>query len=155
MSENIDFEISKDIKRETINIKKRKADSELSIEQRFEFIIRELSSLNAYEMNELNKRIKLHFDLSEAVTVSAVPASSQEAKEERPSEVAIILKSLGGNQLPIPLLQVIAKHTGKGLVEVAKATKNLPFTISDKIAFEEAQKIKEQLTEKGAEVEIK
>ena len=73
------------------------------------------------------------------------------AVEEGPKTRTVVLKSAGGNKIAV--IKIIKEITGLGLVE-AKAVADNGGNIKENIPAEEAEAIKTQLTEAGAEVEL-
>ena len=83
-----------------------------------------------------------------AVAVAAAPV---EAKEEGPSTKTVVLKNAGGNKIAV--IKIIKELTGLGLVE-AKGLADKGGNIKENIPAADAEAIKAQLTEAGAEVEL-
>ena len=81
--------------------------------------------------------------------VAAAPTAG--AVDEGPSTKTVVLKSAGGNKIAV--IKIIKEITGLGLVE-AKAVADNGGNIKENIPSDEAEAIKTQLTEAGAEVEL-
>lgn len=75
------------------------------------------------------------------------------AAEEAPSEVDVILTNAGGAKIQV--IKVVREITGLGLKEAKALVDGAPAAVKQKVSREEAEKIKAQLTEAGATVEIK
>ena len=102
------------------------------------------------EVKELVDAMKEEFGVDPmAVAVAAAPAAG--AVDEGPSTKTVVLKSAGGNKIAV--IKIIKEITGLGLVE-AKAVADNGGNIKENIPSEEAEAIKTQLTEAGAEVEL-
>ena len=109
-----------------------------------------LKEMTILEVKELVDAMKEEFGVDPmAVAVAAAPAAG--AVEEGPSTKTVVLKSAGGNKIAV--IKIIKEITGLGLVE-AKAVADNGGNIKENIPSDEAEAIKTQLTEAGAEVEL-
>ena len=109
-----------------------------------------LKEMTILEVKELVDAMKEEFGVDPmAVAVAAAPAAG--AVDEGPSTKTVVLKSAGGNKIAV--IKIIKEITGLGLVE-AKAVADNGGNIKENIPSEEAEAIKTQLTEAGAEVEL-
>ena len=116
--------------------------------QRDEFIS-SLKEMTILEVKELVDAMKEEFGVDpSAVAVAAAPV---EAKEEGPSTKTVVLKNAGGNKIAV--IKIIKELTGLGLVE-AKGLADKGGNIKENIPAADAEAIKAQLTEAGAEVEL-
>ncbi len=115
-----------------------------------EDFISALKEMTILEVKELVDAMKEEFGVDPmAVAVAAAPAAS--AVDEGPSTRTVVLKSAGGNKIAV--IKIIKEITGLGLVE-AKAVADNGGNLKENIPAEEAEAIKNQLTEAGAEVEL-
>ena len=115
-----------------------------------EDFISALKEMTILEVKELVDAMKEEFGVDPmAVAVAAAPAAG--AVEEGPSTKTVVLKSAGGNKIAV--IKIIKEITGLGLVE-AKAVADNGGNIKENIPSDEAEVIKTQLTEAGAEVEL-
>ena len=115
-----------------------------------EDFISALKEMTILEVKELVDAMKEEFGVDPmAVAVAAAPAAS--AADEGPSTKTVVLKSAGGNKIAV--IKIIKEITGLGLVE-AKAVADNGGNIKENIPNDEAEAIKTQLTEAGAEVEL-
>ena len=119
-----------------------------------EEIIQELSGKTVLEINELVKALEEAWGVSAAaaVAVAAGPAAGAAAAEEK-TEFDVVLKSAGSNKIAV--IKEIRAITGLGLKDAKDMVDGAPKTVKEGVAKEDAEKIKEQLTMAGAEVEIK
>ena len=119
-----------------------------------EEIIQELSGKTVLEINELVKALEEAWGVSAAaaVAVAAGPAAGGAAAEEK-TEFDVVLKSAGSNKIAV--IKEIRAITGLGLKDAKDMVDGAPKTVKEGVAKEDAEKIKEQLTKAGAEVEIK
>ena len=119
-----------------------------------EEIIQELSGKTVLEINELVKALEEAWGVSAAaaVAVAAGPAAGAAAAEEK-TEFDVVLKAAGSNKIAV--IKEIRAITGLGLKDAKDMVAGAPKTVTEGVAKEDAEKIKEQLTKAGAEVEIK
>lgn len=115
-----------------------------------EDFISALKEMTVLEVKELvdAMRDELGIDPT-AVAVTAAPAT--EVEDTSSKTKTVVLKSAGGNKIPV--IKIIKEITGLGLVE-AKAVADNGGNIKENIPADEAEAIKTQLTDAGAEVEL-
>ena len=114
-----------------------------------EEFINSLKEMTILEVKELVDAMKEEFGVDpSAVAVAAAPAA---AVEEGPSTKTVVLKDAGAAKIGV--IKVIREITGLGLVE-AKALADNGGNVKENVAADEAEKIKAQLEEAGAEVEL-
>jgi len=119
----------------------------------FEQILETIENLTVKELNELVKLFEEKFDVSAQPTVVAgAGAAGGEAAEEQ-TEFDVILKSAGAKKINV--IKVVRQITGAGLKEAKEIVDGAPSTIKEAVSKEEAEEIKKQLEEAGAEVEVK
>jgi large subunit ribosomal protein L7/L12 len=115
----------------------------------------ELVNLSVKEVNELAKILKDEYGIepaAAAVTVAG-PAASEAPVVEEKSSFDVILKSAGGQKLQI--VKLVKDITGLGLKEAKAVVDAAPGPIKEGVSKDEAEAIKAQLVEAGAEVELK
>ena len=115
----------------------------------------ELVNLTVKEVNELAKILKDEYGIepaAAAVTVAGPVASDVAAVEEK-STFDVILKAAGGQKLQI--VKLVKDITGLGLKEAKAVVDAAPSPVKEGISKDEAEAIKNQLVEAGAEVELK
>ncbi|MBO7255413.1 MAG: 50S ribosomal protein L7/L12, partial [Paludibacteraceae bacterium] len=83
----------------------------------------------------------------------AAPAAGEAAAVEEKTSFDVVLKSAGANKLAI--VKLVKELTGLGLKEAKDMVDAAPSTIKEGVAKDEAESLKKQLTEAGAEVELK
>lgn len=116
----------------------------------------ELVNLTVKEVNELAKILKDEYGIEPAAAAVAVagPAAGGDAAEAAvQTEFDVLLKSAGGSKLAI--VKLVKEMTGMGLKEAKELVDKAPCAIKEKVSKEEAEALKSQLVEAGAEVEIK
>ena len=117
----------------------------------------ELVNLTVKEVNELAGILKSEYGIepaAAAVAVAAGPAASgEEAEEKVQTEFDVILKAAGQSKLAV--VKLVKELTGLGLKEAKEVVDSAPKSIKEKVSKDEAEALKSQLEEAGAEVEIK
>ena len=112
--------------------------------------IKGISEMTILELKELVDAMKDELGIdATAVAVAAPAAGAQEAAGS--STKTVVLKSAGGNKIAV--IKILKEITGLGLVE-AKALADNGGNVKENVAADEAEAIKTQLTEAGAEVEL-
>lgn len=117
-----------------------------------EDVIAGLKEMNMVEIMDLVKAIEEEFGVKAAAAVAA-PAAGGAAAQEGPSEVNVTLKSFGASKVKV--IKAVQAITGLGLMDAKKLVDAAPSVIKEKVSPAEAEEIKKQLTEAGAEVEVK
>ena len=119
-------------------------------------IVEEIKSLTILELNELVKAVEEEFGVSAAAPVAvagaAVAGAAAPAAEEK-TEFDVILTGFGDKKLGV--IKVIREITGLGLKEAKDMVEGCPKPVKESISKDDAEKIKAQLVEAGATVEIK
>ncbi len=118
-------------------------------------IIEAIKALTILELSDLVKAIEEEFGVSAApvaVAGAAAPAAAAAAAEEK-TEFDVVLKSFGANKLGV--IKVVREITGLGLKEAKEMVEGAPKTLKEGVSKADADAIQKQLTEAGAEVEIK
>jgi len=117
----------------------------------------QLVNLTVKEVNELADILKDEYGIEPAAAAVAVagPAAGGEegAAAEEKSEFDVILKAPGGAKLAV--VKLVKELTGLGLKEAKEMVDSAPKAIKEGIAKDEAESLKKQLEEAGAEVELK
>ncbi len=116
-------------------------------------IIETLKEMTILEVNELVKAVEEEFGVTAVAAAVAPVAAAEEHVEEGPKEVTVFLKSVGASKIPV--IKAVQAITGLGLLEAKKLCDALPAPIKEKISPAAAEDIKKQLTDAGAEVEVK
>lgn len=117
-----------------------------------EDILIKIENMTVLELSELVKALEDKFEVSAQAMVAAAPAAGAAPVEEK-TEFDVELKSAG--QRKIEVIKAVRKITSLGLKEAKEVVDKAPNVVKEKISSEEAEKIKKQLEEAGAEVEIK
>jgi large subunit ribosomal protein L7/L12 len=119
--------------------------------------IEELKSISVLELSERIKALEEEFGVSAAAAVAAAPAGGGggggEAAEEESSTVDVILTSAGDKKIQV--IKVVRAATGLGLKEAKALVDEAPKPVKEGIERDEADKLKAELEEAGAGVEVK
>ena len=116
----------------------------------------QLVNLTVKEVNELAQILKDEYGIEPAAAAVAVAAGGAAAGGVAAAEKTtfdVILKNAGGAKLGV--VKIVKEITGLGLKEAKDLVDGAPKPIKEGISKEEAEAIKTQLTEAGAEIEIK
>ena len=116
----------------------------------------ELVNLTVKEVSELAEILKEEYGIEPAAAAAVVAgpaAGGGEGGGEEKSEFDVILKSAGGSKLAV--VKLVKELTGQGLKEAKGIVDGAPATLKEGVAKDEAEALKTQLEEAGAEVEIK
>ena len=120
--------------------------------------IEELKSISVLELSERIKALEEEFGVSATAVAAAAPAAAGAAAgdgggEEEASTVDVLLTEVGGQKVPV--IKVVRAATGLGLKEAKALVDEAPKAIKEGIEREEADKLKAELEEAGATVELK
>jgi large subunit ribosomal protein L7/L12 len=117
----------------------------------------QLVSLSVKEVNELAKILKDEYGIEPAAAAVAIAGPAAGGGDAAPAEVKtsfdVILKNGGASKLAV--VKLVKDLTGLGLKEAKELVDGAPKPVKEGISKEEAESIKTQLTEAGAEVEVK
>ena len=118
-------------------------------------IVDELSKLTVLEAAELSKMLEEKWGVSAAAAVAAPAAGGGAAAPaaEEQTEFDVILTGDGGKKINV--IKEVRAITGLGLTEAKTLVESAPKAVKEGVNKDEAQKIKKQLEEAGATVEIK
>jgi large subunit ribosomal protein L7/L12 len=116
-----------------------------------------LVNLTVKEVSELADILKDEYGIEPAAAAAVVAGPAAGGGEggggEEKSEFDVILKSAGGSKLAV--VKLVKELTGQGLKEAKGIVDGAPATLKEGVAKDEAEALKSQLEEAGAEVEIK
>ena len=119
-------------------------------------IAEQLVGLTVKEVTELSDVLKEEYGIepAAAAAVAVAPAASGDAAAaEEKSEFDVILKAAGASKLAV--VKLVKELTGLGLKEAKDLVDGAPQAVKEGVAKDEAEALKKQLTEAGAEVELK
>ena len=116
----------------------------------------ELVNLSVKEVNELAKILKEEYGIEPAAAAVAVagPAAGGAAPAaEEKSTFTVFMKNAGGQKLQV--VKLVKDITGLGLKEAKAVVDAAPAPVKENVSKDEAEAIKKQLEEAGAEIELK
>lgn len=116
----------------------------------------ELVNLTVKDVKELADILKEEYGIepaAAAVAVAAPAAGGAAVAEAEQTEFDVILKSAGAAKLAV--VKLVKELTGLGLKEAKEVVDKAPAPLKEKVSKEEANSLKTQLEEAGAEVELK
>ena len=119
--------------------------------------IDELKSISVLELSERIKALEEEFGVSAAAVAAAAPAGAgaAEAAEEVEEQTAFDVIITGPGDKKIQVIKVVRAATGLGLKEAKAVVDDAPKAVKEGIDREEADKLKAELEEAGASVEVK
>ena len=121
--------------------------------------IDELKSISVLELSERIKALEEEFGVSATAVAAAAPAAAGapagggDGGGEESATVDVVLTEVGGQKVPV--IKVVRSATGLGLKEAKAIVDEAPKAIKEGVDREEADKLKAELEEAGATVEIK
>jgi len=120
--------------------------------------IEELKGISVLELSERIKALEEEFGVSATAVAAAAPAAAgapagDGGGEEEASTVDVVLTEVGGQKVPV--IKVVRAATGLGLKEAKAIVDEAPKAIKEGVERDEAEKIKGELEEAGATVELK
>jgi large subunit ribosomal protein L7/L12 len=122
--------------------------------------IEELKGISVLELSERIKALEEEFGVSATAVAAAAPAAAgapagdgDGAAEAESATVDVVLTEVGGQKVPV--IKVVRAATGLGLKEAKAIVDEAPKAIKEGVEREEAEKIKGELEEAGATVELK
>ena len=120
-----------------------------------EDVLAYLEKANMMEMSELISEIEDKFGVSASVpvAVAAVPVGGDGSAAEEKTEFDVVLNAAG--QQKINVIKVVRTITDLGLKEAKELVDSAPKAIKEGVSESEANEIKSQLEEAGADVELK
>lgn len=119
-------------------------------------IIEAIEKMTVMELVELKKALEERFGVTAAapMAMAAAAAPAEEAaEEEEKTEFQVVLTAYGDKKIQV--IKVIRAILGLELKEAKALVEEAPSTVKESVSKEEAEKIKAQLEEVGASVELK
>ena len=122
--------------------------------------IEELKGISVLELSERIKALEEEFGVSATAVAAAAPAAAgapagdgDGGDEAESATVDVVLTEVGGQKVPV--IKVVRAATGLGLKEAKAIVDDAPKAIKEGVERDEAEKIKGELEEAGATVELK
>ena len=115
----------------------------------------QLVNLSVKEVNDLATILKDEYGIEPAAAAApvVVAGGGTEGGAEEKTEFDVILKAAGSSKLAV--VKLVKELTGLGLKEAKEVVDGAPKAVKEGIAKDEAEGLKAQLEEAGAEVELK
>ncbi|EIJ35819.1 50S ribosomal protein L7/L12 [Thiothrix nivea] len=120
-----------------------------------EDMLETFANMTVTEIVDLISAIEEKFGVTAAVAVAAGPAAGAEAAAavEEQTEFNVVMTSFGANKINV--IKVVRGSTGLGLKEAKDMVEGVPSVVKEGASKEEAEKLKKELEEAGATVELK
>jgi large subunit ribosomal protein L7/L12 len=119
-----------------------------------EEILDAISNMTIMEIVDLVKMMEDKFGVTAAAPVAVAAAAAAAPAAEEQTEFTIVLKAYPADK-KVGTIKVIREITGLGLKEAKDLVEGAPSTVKESVSKADAEKIKKQLTDVGAEVEVK
>jgi len=118
-------------------------------------IVEQLSALTVLEAADLAKMLEEKWGVSAAaaVAVAAGPAAAAAPAAEEQTEFDVILTGDGGKKINV--IKEVRAITGLGLTEAKTLVESAPKAVKEAVSKADAEKIKKQLEDAGAKVDVK
>jgi large subunit ribosomal protein L7/L12 len=124
-----------------------------------EDVIEFLKNMTLLEASQLVKDLEETFGVSAAAAAVAAPAAAgggggeAAAAAEEKTEFDVILQAIGGNKINV--IKVVREVTALGLKEAKDLVEAAPKAVKEGVSKEEAETIKQKLSDAGATVDVK
>jgi large subunit ribosomal protein L7/L12 len=119
--------------------------------------IEELKGISVIELSERIKALEEEFGVSATAVAAAAPAAAggdgADGAEEESTTVDVHITEVGGQKVPV--IKVVRSATGLGLKEAKAVVDQAPGPVKEGVERDEAEKLKSDLEEAGATVELK
>jgi large subunit ribosomal protein L7/L12 len=120
--------------------------------------IEELKGISVLELSERIKALEEEFGVSATAVAAAAPAAAAAGGDEggaaeESSTVDVVITEVGGQKVPV--IKVVRNATGLGLKEAKAVVDASPGPVKEGVERDEAEKLKAELEEAGATVELK
>jgi len=120
-------------------------------------VIEFISNMSVLELSEMIKELEDKFGVTAAAPVAIAAAAptgdAAAAAEEEKTEFDVVLTVIGEKKIQV--IKVVRAITGLGLKEAKELVEKAPQAVKEGVVKEEAEDIKKQLEEAGAQAEIK
>jgi large subunit ribosomal protein L7/L12 len=120
-------------------------------------IVERIEKLTLLEAAELKKALEERFGVTAAAPVAVVAgapaAGGAAAPAEEKTEFSVVLKSAGAQKINV--IKIVRAATGLGLKEAKDLVDGAPKAVKEGVPKDDAEKLKKELEEAGAQVELK
>ncbi len=117
-------------------------------------IVEEIKGLTILELNDLVKAVEEEFGVSAAAPVGVAVAGAAAPAAEEKTEFDVVLTGFDAAK-KLSVIKVVRELTGLGLGDAKATVEGAPKAIKEGVSKDEAEKVKAQLVEAGATVEVK
>ena len=121
-----------------------------------EDVVEYISSMTVLELSDFVKELEDKFGVSAAAPVAfaaAAPATQAQEEAVEQTEFDVLISAIGDKKIQV--IKVVRAITGLGLKEAKAVVDAVPGNVKEGVSKEEADDIKAQLEEAGAEIEVK
>lgn len=130
---------------------------EIELSKDAQKVIDSVEKMTVLELSQLVKALEDKFGVVAAAPVAvagaAAPAAGDDDADSGSDTVDVILKSAGDKKIQV--LKAVREITGLGLKEAKELVDAAPKAVKEGVAKDEAETLKKQLEEQGAEIELK
>ena len=119
-------------------------------------IVEKIKALTLVEASELKKALEDEFGVTASAPMmmaAAAPGAAAAAPAEEKTEFDVVLQAAGATKINV--IKVVRAHTGLGLKEAKDLVDGAPKNVKEGVSKDEAEKIKKELEEAGATVQVK
>lgn len=131
-------------------------ETKTEVTKEMDEFISKIEEMSVLELSKLVKALEDRLGVSAAapMAVAAAPADSGDAAaEEEKTEFDVILENFGDKKIPV--IKEVRSITGLGLKDAKELVEGAPKAIKEGVEKDEAEKVKKQLEDAGAKVELK
>ncbi len=127
----------------------------VEVPEKFKTLVEQIEKLSVLDLAELVKVLEGKFGVSAAapMMMAVAPAAAGETAAEEKTSFNVELTSTGGNKIAV--IKVVREATGKGLKEAKDLVDAAPKVLKEGATKDEAEALKKQLEEAGAQVTLK
>lgn len=118
-----------------------------------EDMLETFANMTVTEIVDLISAIEEKFGVTAAVAVAAGPAAEAAAVVEEQTEFNVVMTSFGANKINV--IKVVRGATGLGLKEAKDMVEGVPSVVKEAASKDDAAKLKKELEDAGATVELK
>ena len=121
-----------------------------------EDVIEFISNMSVLELSELVKEMEEKFGVSAAAPMAMMavaPGAGEVAAAEEQTEFDVVLIAIGDKKIQV--IKEVRAITGLGLKDAKALVDEAPKPVKEAVSKDEAEKIKAQLEEAGAQIELK
>ena len=115
-------------------------------------MIEEIKALSVLELSELVHALEETFGVSAAAAAAPAAAAAAAPAAEEKTEFDVVMKSFGAEKIKV--IKEVRAITGLGLAEAKALVEGVPCKIKEGLSKDDAEAMKKQLTDVGAEIEL-